>query len=368
MAAPFAGRSFLGTVALVFLAIAILSAVDMFLAGLERKETRIEAAHLFAQGRDLMQRGKKTEAIERIQDALASDRGNHDYLRTLAQAQFEAGKTADAESTIEELLQTDSTDGLATLIMGRILAKEGQFPEAISYFRRAIYGHWNGDAAGNRLRARFEVIDLLARRNSKEELLAELLPVQDQAPRDLNTQIRLGRLFLLAGSAGRAAAVFRGVLRNVPANADAYAGLGEAEFARGDYRAAQRDFQSALRLAPVDQTTRQRLDVCNELLMLDPTVRGLGPAERFHRSLKLLDLTLDQTRPCIGQNPSFQLQQFFDQAGKTLEARVSAAHQSEASEANLDLAEQLWQARRQECTPPPATDSPLALVLARLAQ
>ena len=48
MAAPFAGRSFLGTVALVFLAIAILSAVDMFLAGLERKETRIEAAHLFA--------------------------------------------------------------------------------------------------------------------------------------------------------------------------------------------------------------------------------------------------------------------------------------------------------------------------------
>jgi tetratricopeptide (TPR) repeat protein len=355
MAAPFAGRSFLGTVALVFLAIAILSAVDMFLAGLERKETRIEAAHLFAQGRDLMQRGKKTEAIERIQDALASDRGNHDYLRTLAQAQFEAGKTADAESTIEELLQTDSTDGLATLIMGRILAKEGQFPEAISYFRRAIYGHWNGDAAGNRLRARFELIDLLARRNSKEELLAELLPV-------------LGRLFLLAGSAGRAAAVFRGVLRNVPANADAYAGLGEAEFARGDYRAAQRDFQSALRLAPVDQTTRQRLDVCNELLMLDPTVRGLGPAERFHRSLKLLDLTLDQTRPCIGQNPSFQLQQFFDQAGKTLEARVSAAHQSEASEANLDLAEQLWQARRQECTPPPATDSPLALVLARLAQ
>jgi tetratricopeptide (TPR) repeat protein len=252
--------------------------------------------------------------------------------------------------------------------MGRILAKEGQFPEAISYFRRAIYGHWNGDAAGNRLRARFELIDLLARRNSKEELLAELLPVQDQAPRDLNTQIRLGRLFLLAGSAGRAAAVFRGVLRNVPANADAYAGLGEAEFARGDYRAAQRDFQSALRLAPVDQTTRQRLDVCNELLMLDPTVRGLGPAERFHRSLKLLDLTLDQTRPCIGQNPSFQLQQFFDQAGKTLEARVSAAHQSEASEANLDLAEQLWQARRQECTPPPATDSPLALVLARLAQ
>jgi hypothetical protein len=44
------------------------------------------------------------------------------------------------------------------------------------------------------------------------------------------------------------------------------------------------------------------------------------------------------------------------------------AHQSEASEANLDLAEQLGQARGQERTPPPATDSPVALVQARLAQ
>ena len=335
---------------------------------MERAETRVEAARLFAQGRDLMQRGKKAEAIERIQDALAIDRGNRDYLRTLAQAQFEAGKTADAESTLTELLQTDSTDGLATLIMGRILVKEGQFPEAISYFRRAIYGHWNEDAAGNRLRVRFELIDLLAQRNSKEELLAELLPVQDQDPRDLQTRTRLGRLFLLAGSPARAADVFHGILHEVPANADAYAGLGEAEFARGNYRAAQRDFQTALQLAPENQAARQRLDVCNELLMLDPTMRGLSPLERFQRSLKLLDLTLDQTRPCLGQNPSPQLQELLDDAGKALEARVSAAHQSEAFESNLDLAEQLWQARRQECTPPPATDTPLALVLAKLAQ
>jgi len=215
---------------------------------------------------------------------------------------------------------------------------------------------------------RFELVDLLAQRNSKEELLAELLPVQDQAPRDLPTRTRLGRLFLLAGSPARAAEVFSGILHDVPANADAYAGLGEAEFVRGDYRAAQGDFQTAVQLAPDNQSARQRLDVCNELLTLDPTVRGLGPLERFQRSLALLDLTLDQTKQCIGQNPSPQLQQLLDQAGKTLEAHVSAAYQSEESEANLDLAEQLWQARRQECTPPPRADSPLALVLARLAQ
>jgi tetratricopeptide (TPR) repeat protein len=368
VAKPSARLSFLGTFGLVFLAIAALFVVDIFLAGLERVESRAEADRLFEQGRALMQRGENAEAIERIRDAIAIERRNRDYPRALAEAQLAAGKTADAESTLADLLQSDSTDGPANLIMGRVLVKEGRFAEAISYFRRAIYGHWDQDAAGNRLRVRFELIDLLAARNSREELLAELLPVQDEAPRDLKIQTRLGRLFLQAGSPARAADVFRGILHDAPANADAYVGLGEAGFARGNYRTAQWDFQTALRLAPDDRAIRQRLDLCNGLLGLDPTARGIGPVERFHRSLKLVELTRDEASQCLGQNRSPELQGLLDHVAKVLKAHVSAAHQSEAAESNLDLAEQLWQARRKECKPPPATDSPLALVLARLAQ
>jgi tetratricopeptide (TPR) repeat protein len=353
---------------MVFLAMAALFAADMFLAKTEKAEGQVEAARLFEQGRALMQRGQNAEAIERIKDAISIERGNRDYLRTLALAQFAAGTTAEAESTLTELLQVDSTDGLANLIMARVLVKEGRFEEALSYFHRAIYGHWNEDAAGNRLRVRFELIDLLAQRNSKEELLAELLPVQDDAPSELKTRTWMGRLFLLAGSPARAADVFRGILHDAPGNGDAYAGLGEAEFARGNYRAAQRDFQTTLRLAPEDRVTRRRLDVCNELLMLDPTIRGLGPAERFNRSLKLVQLTLEVTMECIGQNPSPELRGLLDKAETAAKAHVSAAHKSEVSESNLDLAEQIWQARKRECKSPPAVDSPLALVLARLAQ
>jgi tetratricopeptide (TPR) repeat protein len=368
MVKPFAGRSFLGTFALVFLAIAALFAADLFLAKTERAESQVEAARLFGQGRVLMQRGENAEAIERIKDAMAIERGNRGYQSTLAQAQLAAGKTSDAESTLTELLQSDSTDGLASLMMGRVLVKEGRFAEGVTYFRRAIYGRWNQDAAGNRLRTRFELIDLLAQRNSKEELLAELLPVQDQSPRDLKVQARLGRLFLLAGSPARAAEVYRGILQDAHANADAYAGLGEAEFERGEYRAAQRDYQAMLRLAPDDKAVRRRFDICNELLMLDPTRRGLVPVERFSRSLKLVELTLSETSKCIGQNPSSELQGLLDEAATALKAHVSAAHQSQVSESNLDLAEQLWQARKKECKSPPAADRPLTLVLARLAQ
>jgi tetratricopeptide (TPR) repeat protein len=213
-----------------------------------------------------------------------------------------------------------------------------------------------------------ELIDLLAQRNSKEELLAELLSVQDSAPQDLKMRARMGRLFLLAGSPARATDEFRGVLREAPGNADAYAGLGEADFARGDYRAAQRDFQTALRLAPDDQAARQRLNLCNDVLMLDPAMRGLGTAERFKRSLKLLELTQSESSRCIGQSPSREVRGLLAKAGAALEARVSATQQSEVSESNVDLAEQLWQARKRECKSPPAIDSPLNLVLSRLAQ
>jgi len=368
MTKPLAGPSFLGTFGLVFVAIAALFAVDMFLARLERKETHIEATHLFEQGRVLMQRGENAEAIERIKDAIAIERGNRDYQRTLAQAQLAAGSAAAAESTLTEFLQSDSTDGPANLVMGRVLAKQGRFTEAISYYRRAIYGDWDKDASGNRLRVRFELIDLLAQRDSKEELLAELLPAQQQAPGDLKTQTRLGRLFLLAGSPAHAADVFRGILHDLPSNPDAHAGLGEAEFARGNYRAAERDFVTAWRLAPGDAAIRQRLELCNDLLGLDPLARGLQPPARFQRSLKLIELTLGETTQCTGHNPSPKLQGLFDQAGKALKAHVSAAHESDVAESNLDLSEQLWQLRRRECQPPPAPDSPLALVMARLAQ
>jgi tetratricopeptide (TPR) repeat protein len=211
------------------------------------------------------------------------------------------------------------------------------------------------------------LIDLLARRNSKEELLAELLPLQDQAPRDLTAQLRIGRLFLVAGSPTRAAETFRSILQDAPTSADAYAGLGEADFARGNYRAAQRDFQTALRLAPDEASSLQRLDTCNRVLMFDPTVRGLSQAERFRRSVRLVELTLAETSQCVGQSASPELGELLDKAGKGLRGH-GTAHQGESFESNLDLAEQLWQARRKECKSPPATESPLALVLAKLAQ
>lgn len=368
MRGTLSGPSFARTVGLVILATIVLFVADTFLARVEKAETSAEAARYFREARSLMERGENGRAAERLQDAIAIDRANREYQLTLAEAQLAEGKTADAEVTLNALLQTDSTDGPANLVMARVMVRASRRDEAISYYRRAIYGHWSADAGQNQLRVRFELIDLLAKHGMKEQLLAELLPAEAQAPHDEATELRLGRLFLVAGSPARAADVFRVVLHDSPANADARAGIGEAEFARASYKAAQRDFQTALRFAPDDESIRRRLNVTSDLLALDPTLRGLNPSDRYQRSLKLLQLTLDEARPCAGQSPSTELKGLLDKADAALKVHVRASSQGETAESNLDLTEQLWQARRKECRVPASNDSPLALVLARLSQ
>jgi len=370
MASPLPGRSFLATFGMVFLAIAVLFAVDTFLARTDRMESEVEAQRLFAQGQEFMRQSTYKPAIDRINDALAIERGNRVYLLALAQAQLANGQSSDAETTLREILNSDSTDGLANLVMGRALVKEQRFPEATSYFHRAIYGHWKVDAQGNRRRARLELIDLLAQQNSKEELLSELLPMQaqNQTPQDLNTRMHLAELFQVAGSPARAADIFRNIIHEAPANAAAYKGLGEAEFSEGDYRAAQRDFQAFLRASPNDAAGLHWLDLCNQLLELDPTVRGLGAPERYRRSAALVELAQKNFSLCVNQNASPEAQALLAKAATALKVHVNAMRESEVSDADLDLAVQLWQARKKECRMPAPPDSALSLIMARLAR
>src|SRR5579862_8176140 len=104
-------RQFLRTFSLVALAIGALFAVDTFLAKTEEAESRVEAKRLFNLGQNLLDLGNSAEAVDRIKDALEIERGNRDFQKVLARAQLAAGQPEDAETTLDELLLNDSTDG-----------------------------------------------------------------------------------------------------------------------------------------------------------------------------------------------------------------------------------------------------------------
>jgi tetratricopeptide (TPR) repeat protein len=364
MTLPAAG-SFLATFGLVFAAIFALFAVDTFLANLENAEQRSEAVRLFTEAERLARQGRNADAIERYRSAISLARDNGVYQLALGRAQLGAGKPAAAESTLAQLLQRNATDGPTNLTMAHVLLAQRRVPEAISYYHRAIYGQWPSDAQGNRLRTRLELVDLLAREHAQQDLLAELLPLQDTAAKDPALQAQVGRLFIAAGSPGRAAAVFQAMLRRDPRDPAAHAGLGAARFAAGEYRSAYANLETAARLAPDDPDIRAQLERARRVLALDPLGRGLGRAERVRRSAALVDSAAAALTRCDGATAA-RAQPLVDSARAAVAQRRPA--DENAVDANLDLALRLWQERDEACERAMPPDDPVALVLAKAAR
>ena len=345
------GRTLTGGI----LAIAVLFFADTFLAKTEKAESLVEAEHHYQNGKRLMQSGDTARAVEEFRSALGVERENQDYQLALGQALLTAGKATDAAGVLNALLEEDPFGGPANLALARVMVREGKIADAISYYHRAIYGQWKDNAAVNQLQVRFELVELLSRQNSGEALLAELLPLQDEAPDDVATQEKLGQWFLAAGSTGRAAGVFREILQRGPRNADVHAGLAEAEFASGNYREARDEFQAAVRMGAGDETIQARLDLANRILDLDPTLRGLSREERLRRSRKLLELTLDDLKQCTGDSPLIK------------PAEIAMRKPMTTYDDNLDLADRIWQARRTNCKGS-SNAEPFAIVLSKLGQ
>ncbi len=354
------------TIVLVIAAIGALFMADTFLAALERSQSHLEAERLYHEGQRFLEQGLGEQAAEQFQAALFIARDNQDYRLALSQAFAASGRISDAEAALSELLERDANGGTATLAMARVLAREGRMVEAFSYYHRAIYGQWGKNAAERRVQVRFELVNLLLANHATEGLLAELLPLEEEAPDDAVTKMKLGRLFMAAGSPARAADLFHEVLQKEPRYPEAWAGLGETEFARANYRAALSDFQTALRLHPNAQdadSTRQRMETCNQVLSLDPSLRGLSAGEQYSRSTRILDLLLQNIGPCSGA-----LSGMIDTATRALKERVPPSRQGSVYESNVDLADKLWQARKTECNGAPPVPEFLSLTLKKLSQ
>ena len=186
-------------------------------------------------------------------------RQNPDYELQLIAALTIAGKTTTAEPILTDILQRKPNDGRANLIAARLMVREGNIAEAEAYYHRAIYGEWPGNPGTHRVSARMELVDLPAGKNQKQELLAESISLEPEAPPTREIQKRLAELFVLAGSPARVADVYQALVQKDPKDIAAYEGLGDAELKQGQYRAAHEAFLRAFLREPGNVTVRAHL-------------------------------------------------------------------------------------------------------------
>jgi tetratricopeptide (TPR) repeat protein len=356
---------FITTFAVILAAIVGLILFDTALAKVDAVERKTYAAREFAAGEQSLTEGKIEAAIEHLRTASTLDGENTAYGVALAQAILADGRPREAEQLLLPLLERDETNGPTNLAMARVLEKEAKLKEAKSYYHSAIYGAWPTGESG-RTTARFELIDLLARANAKEELLAELLPIQEDSTNDLAQRKRIAHLFVVAGSPARAVVIFREILRRDSKDADAFVGLAEAALSLGDFGTARTDLLAAQKLMPEDSTTLKPLmALTDSVISLDPTQNGLSLPEQVRRSRNLSQMTLTSVRKCLRMDAP-QVAAALDSATLLL-VSGAAVGQAQSVEQNLSLAEQLWGLQRSRCAPD-RDNGALALIHGRIAQ
>jgi Flp pilus assembly protein TadD len=360
-------RVFLLTFIAIIAVFVIILALDLSLAKIERIETESHAASLYAEGNAMLATGRVDAAVDRFGAAVALERDSTAYAVALGESILSRGDAREAEATLLPRLEANQTDGAINLAMARVVLKERRVDDAVSYYHRAIYGRWPADRALNRNAARSELIDVLAKAQRREELLAELLPLQDVSS-DIAFRKKLANLFLVARSPVRAADMFRAILRATPDDPDAYAGLGEASLARGNFRTATADLRLASQGRPGDRRIDSLRTLADTALFLDPEEARANMRERYQRGLNFLHRTLASTMTCSGVQQIAALRAAADSVTALDRAHLPPAKLDVQNDANLLLADQVWKLRPASCPMATFGDQALALVHAAIAQ
>jgi tetratricopeptide (TPR) repeat protein len=354
------------TLALIVLAVMIgLYGIDKFLAAQEQSELEQEAHRDYVQGQKLLHAGKAHQAVVNFAHAHTLERGDREYQLAWATAQLADREFSSAKDTLNELLDDDSNDGRANLLMARVLAAEGRYKEADSYYHRAIYGEWPSNPSAEpssgehvtdeQWKVRLELANVLAKHGNNQELLSELLLLDNVPARDPATERQIAALFLQAGSGQRAADVYQRLIREDPNDVDAHIGLGRAQILAGNYRAAENAIMAALHHDPYNERVQSQLRLVAKLASLDPTARRLSTAEKYRRSQQILELTRADLNACTRSTEAVKPE------------KPPATVTNEDAEALLDRAENLWKQRVEACQQPLLADDPLPLLMKKLS-
>jgi CIC family chloride channel protein len=350
----------------VVAALAGLAVLAGSLSYFYRAERSRRADQSYQAGQEFARNGRYPEAIEQYRHALSI---SHDlrHRLALALALVDAGRMNEAAIYLEEVLRDQPSSGPGNLGMAAVEAARDRTESAILHYRRAATGSWPERPEHHRFEARMALAAYLRKAGRHAEARAEALAIAARPPNDQAVQKRIGWMLIEFGLAQSAADLFRQLLNAGPPDAEEYRGVGEAEFRMADYQHARDAFRKALQIAPDDSPAADRARVCDRVLSLDPSQRGLGSRERFRRSQELLREALSAVTACAGAERALPpaLAGAAGPARAALERKRPSSY-SDAAEANVSLASSLWAERLRACGPP-ALDDPLALVMGHLA-
>jgi tetratricopeptide (TPR) repeat protein len=258
------------------------TAVNSLVGAARTRREEIAAEWASRGGRDLAA-GRADRAAEDYRSARGYARDPDAYRRELAGALLAGHHLNEARGQLLVLWAEAPGEGDINLALARIAAREHDTSDAVRYYHAAIDGAWEADAAAVRRDARIELATFLLDSGDRTKAQAELIALSDDLPPDAAVITRTAALLLRAGATERALAVAQRALELRPDDPDAQQVAGDAAFALGDYRAAERHLDAAAARHPLDAAHQHRRELSARVLVVDPFATRIGSRERIRR-------------------------------------------------------------------------------------
>ena len=234
----------------------------------------------------LGRRENYTEAIPLYQSAINARPGDLTLRLNLARLQRRAGQSADAEATLNQVLEAEPDNVDALIERGLIRGNNGSFAAGLADLNRAqtnakgpqvqavqlglaqlqLYsGNYiesiNSYQAyltsnPNDTRARVELAQALSYANKSSEALAEVDTVLKAVPDDVRAKLVQADIYARTGRSDEAVTLYNGLLTQDPKNVQARIGLGDALLYSRRYSEAVSNYDELLKDQP-DNTAVQ---------------------------------------------------------------------------------------------------------------
>jgi chloride channel protein, CIC family len=337
-----------GGVLATLLGLAILMG---FLNYFYRTQRTGRAQHYFQEATTQMRKERYEEAISEYREALSISH-SVDYRLALGLALVKGGHPREAGIYLNQVLHERPMSSEANLGLAQADVQTGDIDNAVLHYQRAILGAWPDKTEENRFQAHVELVQVLEKAGRREQARAELLSIAATLPNQLDMKKQVGRMLIDFGLPDSAIKVYNDLLPQDKQDSDVYNGLGDAEFALGNYSKARDAYQHSLAITPANDVVQERLNLCESVLAMDPTDRNLNTATRYQHSQALLSGALDQIMRCSGGADAALpegVRNNVDNAQKAIGHRKKSQSLSDAMEENVTLAEQLWIARPASC-------------------
>lgn len=259
-------------------------------------------------GEAAMSAGKPGVALNDLHAALAYAPDDRGLQIELAMALAAAGKTQEAQTYFNTLLEAAPGNGMINLQLARLAIRQGHVQEAIDSYQSAVDGTWNGDAFTRRRDIRLELAKFLILQRRLPEARSLLLIASGNGPDNPPLQLTIGGMLEQADDPSDATDVYHKAIqaRGVNGTIRLHALEGEAHAAMTLGRFAQA--RTWLNEATADQafahqdelarnTVHAELQTANGELALSPMM-SLPAAERARRITNIAGIAKNRLLAC----------------------------------------------------------------------